>query len=49
MLRRLAQDDVEFRLFRLRLGQMVETDAPLREGPLAMKFFAALQGSMKPA
>ena len=49
VLRRLAQDDVEFRLFRLRLGQMVETDAPLREGPLAMKFFAALQGSMKPA
>jgi 2-polyprenyl-6-methoxyphenol hydroxylase-like FAD-dependent oxidoreductase len=48
VLRKLAQDDVEFRILRLRLGQMLETDAALKEGPLAMKFFQALQGSMAP-
>jgi hypothetical protein len=46
VLRRLAQEDVEVRIFRLRLGQMIETDAALREGPLAIKFLTALQGSM---
>ncbi len=48
VLRKLAQDDEEFRVFRLKLGQLVETDQPLREGPLAMKFMMALQGSMAP-
>ncbi len=48
VLRKLAQDDMDFRLFRLRFGQLLETDQALREGPLAMRFFAALQGSMSP-
>jgi 2-polyprenyl-6-methoxyphenol hydroxylase-like FAD-dependent oxidoreductase len=48
VLRKLAQDDVEFRVLRLRLGQMLETDASLKEGPLAIKFLQALQGSMAP-
>jgi 2-polyprenyl-6-methoxyphenol hydroxylase-like FAD-dependent oxidoreductase len=48
VLRKLAQDDVEFRILRLRIGQMLETDAALREGPLAMKFLLALQGSLAP-
>lgn len=46
VLRRLAQEHVDFRIYRLRMGHMLETDAVLREGPLAMRFFAALQGSM---
>jgi hypothetical protein len=48
VLRKLAQDDVEFRILRLRLGQMLETDASLKEGPLAIRFLQALQGSMAP-
>jgi 2-polyprenyl-6-methoxyphenol hydroxylase-like FAD-dependent oxidoreductase len=48
VLRRLAQEDVDFRIYRQRMGHMLETDAGLREGPLAMRFFAALQGSMAP-
>jgi 2-polyprenyl-6-methoxyphenol hydroxylase-like FAD-dependent oxidoreductase len=46
VLRRLAQDDEEFRIFRWRFGQMLETGAALRDGPLAMRFLTALQGSM---
>jgi len=46
VLRQLAQNDLEFRIFRIRFGHLLETAAPLREGPLAMRFFTALQGSM---
>jgi 2-polyprenyl-6-methoxyphenol hydroxylase-like FAD-dependent oxidoreductase len=47
-LRRLADEDLEFRVLRYRLVHMMDTDNALREGPLAMRFFAALQGSMAP-
>lgn len=47
-LRRLADEDVEFRVLRYRLLHMIEPDSALREGPLAMRFFTALQGSMAP-
>jgi 2-polyprenyl-6-methoxyphenol hydroxylase-like FAD-dependent oxidoreductase len=47
-LRRLADEDVEFCVLRYRLVHMMESEAALREGPLAMRFFAALQGSMAP-
>jgi 2-polyprenyl-6-methoxyphenol hydroxylase-like FAD-dependent oxidoreductase len=49
VLRRLCDADPEFAIFRYRLAHMIETAAPLREGPLAIKFFTALQGSMAPA
>lgn len=45
-LRKLADDDVEFRILRYRLVHMLETGSSLREGPLAVRFFTALQGSM---
>ncbi len=45
-LRKLADQDEEFRIFRYRLVHMVETGESLREGPLAIRFFTALQGSM---
>ncbi len=47
-LRRLADEDLEFRILRYRLVHMVDPDTALRDGPLAMRFFAALQGSMAP-
>jgi hypothetical protein len=46
VLRRLAQEGEAFRIFRLRFGQMPESGAALRKGPLAMRFLAALQASM---
>lgn len=49
VLRRLCDADPDFAIFRYRLAHMIETAAPLREGPLAIKFFTALQGSMAPA
>lgn len=45
-LRKLADDDLEFRVFRYRLVHMVDSGTALRDGPLALKFFTALQGSM---
>lgn len=45
-LRRLADEDLEFRIVRYRMVHMVDPPTILREGPLAMKFFTALQGSM---
>jgi 2-polyprenyl-6-methoxyphenol hydroxylase-like FAD-dependent oxidoreductase len=47
-LRKLADEDVEFRVLRYRLVHMVDPDNVLREGPLALRFFTALQGSMGP-
>ena len=47
-LRRLADEHVDFRILRYRLLHMIEPDSALRDGPLAMRFFAALQGSMAP-
>ena len=47
-LRRLADEDLEFRVLRYRLLHMIEADSALREGPLAVRFFTALQGSMAP-
>jgi 2-polyprenyl-6-methoxyphenol hydroxylase-like FAD-dependent oxidoreductase len=47
-LRRLADKELDFRVLRYRLVHMVDPDNVLREGPLAMRFFAALQGSMAP-
>lgn len=47
-LRKLADEDMEFRVLRYRLVHMVDADNVLREGPLAMRFFTALQGSMAP-
>lgn len=49
VLRKLCDSDPEFAIFRYCLAHMIETAAPLREGPLAIKFFTALQGSMAPA
>ena len=45
-LRKLADEDLEFRMLRYRLVHMVDPDNVLREGPLAIRFFTALQGSM---
>ena len=45
-LRRLADEDLEFRVLRYRLVHMMDTANALREGPLAIRFFTALQGSM---
>ncbi len=47
-LRKLAVEDIDFRVFRLRLVHMMENANALRDGPLALKFFSALQGSMAP-
>jgi hypothetical protein len=47
-LRRLADEDLDFRKLRYRLVHMVDGENVLREGPLALRFFAALQGSMAP-
>ncbi|MEP7209864.1 MAG: tryptophan 7-halogenase [Alphaproteobacteria bacterium] len=48
ILRKLCDTDREFLNFRFRLAHMLETNAGLREGPLAIKFFTALQGAMSP-
>jgi 2-polyprenyl-6-methoxyphenol hydroxylase-like FAD-dependent oxidoreductase len=45
-LRKLADEDLEFRVARYRLVHMVDPASALREGPLALRFFTALQGSM---
>jgi 2-polyprenyl-6-methoxyphenol hydroxylase-like FAD-dependent oxidoreductase len=46
VLRKLADEDLEFRVLRYRLVHMLETADALRSGPLGIRFFAALQGSM---
>ena len=48
VLRKLCDTDSEFLDFRYRLAHMLETANSLREGPLAIKFFTALQGAMSP-
>lgn len=45
-LRRLADEDLEFRALRYRLVHMVDSANALREGPMGIRFFTALQGSM---
>jgi len=45
-LRRLADEDLDFRTLRYRLVHMLESANALREGPMGIKFFTALQGSM---
>ncbi len=45
-LRRLADEDLEFRVLRYRLVHMLDSANSLREGPMGIKFFTALQGSM---
>ena len=45
-LRKLAVEDLEFRVFRLKLVHMLENANALRDGPLAIRFFTALQGSI---
>jgi 2-polyprenyl-6-methoxyphenol hydroxylase-like FAD-dependent oxidoreductase len=45
-LRKLANEDMEFRRLRYRLVHMLDTADALRSGPLAVRFFTALQGSM---
>ncbi|MDP3738022.1 MAG: tryptophan 7-halogenase [Hyphomonadaceae bacterium] len=45
-LRKLADEDMDFRVLRYRLVHMVDPDNVLSEGPLAIRFFTALQGSM---
>ncbi len=48
VLRRLCQTEPDFAIFRYRLAHMLETPNALRDGPLAIRFFTALQGSMAP-
>ena len=45
-LRRLADEDLEFRALRYRLVHMLASADALREGAIGIKFFTALQGSM---
>ena len=45
-LRKLADEDMEFRHLRYRLVHMLDSADALRSGPLAVRFFTALQGSM---
>lgn len=45
-LRKLADQDLEFRVVRYRLVHMLDDASALREGPLGVRFFTALQGSM---
>jgi flavin-dependent dehydrogenase len=47
-LRKLSDTDLDFRVLRYRMVHMVDSETVLRDGPLAMRFFAALQGSMAP-
>jgi 2-polyprenyl-6-methoxyphenol hydroxylase-like FAD-dependent oxidoreductase len=46
VLRKLADEDLEFRVLRYRLVHMLESTEALRSGPLGVRFFTALQGSM---
>ena len=46
VLRKLAQEQEAFRIWRWRFGQLLEDGASLRDGPLAIPFLTALQGSM---
>ncbi len=48
VLRKLCDTDEEFMVFRYRMAHMLETAEALREGPLAIRFFTALQGAMSP-
>ncbi|MEQ1609492.1 MAG: tryptophan 7-halogenase [Hyphomonadaceae bacterium] len=45
-LRKLAVEELDFRVFRYRLVHMVDSANALRDGPLAVRFFTALQGSI---
>lgn len=45
-LRKLADEHVDFRILRYRFVHMLDSAAALREGPMAIRFFTALQGSM---
>ena len=45
-LRKLADEDLEFRVARYRMVHLVDSATALRDGPLAIRFFTALQGSM---
>ncbi len=45
-LRKLADEDLEFRVARYRLVHLVDPATALRDGPLGIRFFTALQGSM---
>jgi 2-polyprenyl-6-methoxyphenol hydroxylase-like FAD-dependent oxidoreductase len=45
-LRRLADEELDFRVFRYRIVHMVDPVNELRDGPLAVRFFTALQGSI---
>ncbi len=45
-LRKLADEDLEFRTLRYRLVHMIDSANALREGQLGIRFFTALQGSM---
>jgi hypothetical protein len=47
-LRKLSDTDLDFRVLRYRMVHMVDSETVLRDGPLAMRFFTALQGSMAP-
>lgn len=47
-LRKLADEDLEFRRLRYRLVHMLDSADALRSGPMAVRFFTALQGSMAP-
>jgi 2-polyprenyl-6-methoxyphenol hydroxylase-like FAD-dependent oxidoreductase len=46
VLRKLADEDLEFRVLRYRLVHMLESADALRSGTLGIRFFTALQGSM---
>ena len=45
-LRKLADKEEDFRIFRYRLVHMVDSAKTLQEGPMGIRFFTALQGSM---
>lgn len=45
-LRKLSDEDPEFRILRYRLIHMIESLTALQEGPMGIRFFTALQGSM---
>jgi 2-polyprenyl-6-methoxyphenol hydroxylase-like FAD-dependent oxidoreductase len=45
-LRKLCDTDEDFLIFRYRMAHMLETTDALRDGPLAIRFFTALQGVM---
>lgn len=49
VLRKLCDTDEDFLIFRYRLAHMLDSDTSLRDGPLAIRFFTALQGSMPQA